>query len=171
MLCGIGFDDPGTSWFSKSKRRGLQSYVRISMINFFKAKPFPFMIESRRGRFNRCFLCERCHSNNLANNSPSRPVRAERWLAWYRDCKKDEQNHVAILLSLVRDGINALQKSRDHIDRRNIIYFQTRELVIHNEESAPCTLMGIETTEKIFRIVVKLRLSGYCSLLSGSIRG
>src|SRR5687768_2728894 len=44
MLCGIGFDAQVAHDFAQEKRRGLQTYMKISAINFFKAKPYSFTI-------------------------------------------------------------------------------------------------------------------------------
>ena len=38
MLCGIGFDAQVAHDFAKEKKRGLQTYIKMSAINFFKAQ-------------------------------------------------------------------------------------------------------------------------------------
>ena len=45
MLCGIGFDAVVAHEFAKQKTRGLQTYIRISTMKFFKSKPYPFEIK------------------------------------------------------------------------------------------------------------------------------
>jgi diacylglycerol kinase family enzyme len=44
-LCGIGFDAEVAHEFAKQKTRGLQTYLRISTMKFFKSKPYPFEIK------------------------------------------------------------------------------------------------------------------------------
>jgi diacylglycerol kinase family enzyme len=47
-------------------------------------------------------------------------------------------------------GINALQQLDDHINRRNVIYFQTKNLKIRNSENAPLHIDGDPTTTTSF---------------------
>ncbi|MES1159912.1 MAG: diacylglycerol kinase family protein, partial [Bacteroidota bacterium] len=44
MLCGIGFDAKVAHEFARQKRRGLKTYVRVSLANFFTSRPYPFRI-------------------------------------------------------------------------------------------------------------------------------
>src|SRR6202012_5552553 len=44
MLSGIGMDGKVAHEFAGQQRRGLQTYVRITMRNFFSARPYPFKI-------------------------------------------------------------------------------------------------------------------------------
>jgi diacylglycerol kinase (ATP) len=39
MLCGIGFDGKVAHEFSLQPKRGLQTYIRVTMRNFFRAEP------------------------------------------------------------------------------------------------------------------------------------
>ena len=53
-------------------------------------------------------------------------------------------------------GINALQQIEDHVNRRNIMYFQARQLKIYNESNAPLHLDGDPVdTAPVFNIRVK----------------
>ena len=47
MLCGLGFDAQVAHDFARQKKRGLQTYIKISAINYFKAKPYSFTIQSK----------------------------------------------------------------------------------------------------------------------------
>jgi diacylglycerol kinase (ATP) len=49
MLCGIGLDGQVAHEFARQKTRGLQTYVRITLANFIKAKPYPFVISLPEG--------------------------------------------------------------------------------------------------------------------------
>lgn len=44
MLCGIGLDGAVAHEFAGQPRRGLRTYIRITMRNFFRARPYPFRI-------------------------------------------------------------------------------------------------------------------------------
>ncbi|MGZ5252860.1 MAG: diacylglycerol/lipid kinase family protein [Flavitalea sp.] len=41
MLCGLGFDAKVAHDFAASPTRGLKTYIKLSTLNFFKAKPYP----------------------------------------------------------------------------------------------------------------------------------
>jgi len=44
MLCGIGFDAKVAHEFARQKKRGLQTYVRVSLAHFFTSRPYSFRI-------------------------------------------------------------------------------------------------------------------------------
>jgi diacylglycerol kinase (ATP) len=44
MLCGIGFDAEVAHEFARQKKRGLQTYIRVSFARFFHASPYRFRI-------------------------------------------------------------------------------------------------------------------------------
>ena len=44
MLCGIGFDAKVAEEFAIQPKRGLQTYIRVTMKNFFSARPYPFRL-------------------------------------------------------------------------------------------------------------------------------
>jgi diacylglycerol kinase family enzyme len=53
-------------------------------------------------------------------------------------------------------GINALQQIDDHVNRRNIIYFQTENIRIHNTENAPLHIDGDPaSTASVFDIRIQ----------------
>lgn len=144
MLCGIGFDAQVAHDFAMSKRRGLQTYIRISAINFFKARTYRFAIESNEKSFESdAFFLSIANSNQFGNNFRIAPQ------ASLRDGLLDivivkKMNKLMLPFSLLGQitGINALQQIDDHINRRNIIYFQTESLKIHNYQDAPLHIDG-----------------------------
>jgi diacylglycerol kinase (ATP) len=152
MLCGIGFDAQVAHDFANAKRRGLQSYIRISAINFFKAKPYPFTIESRERNFDtEAFFITIANSNQFGNNFTIAPK------ASLQDGLLDivivkKMNKLMLPFSILGQitGINALQQLDDHINRRNVIYFQTKNLKIRNSENAPLHIDGDPTTTTSF---------------------
>src|SRR6185437_16612354 len=69
MLCGIGFDASVAHAFAKQKKRGLQTYIKVSTLQFFKAKPFSFEIKLKDGllKTEAFFICI-ANSNQFGNN-------------------------------------------------------------------------------------------------------
>lgn len=49
MLCGIGFDARVAHAFARQDKRGLQTYIRVSLSQFFSARPHLFTIGLPRG--------------------------------------------------------------------------------------------------------------------------
>lgn len=158
MLCGIGFDAQVAHDFSKAARRGLQTYIKISAINFFKAKPFSFCIESKEVTINTeaFFVCV-ANSNQFGNNFTIAPQ------ASLKDGLLDivivkKMNKFMLPFSVLSQvtGINALQHLNDYVDKKNILYFQTNALVINNEDEAPLHIDGDpKSTSSRFEIKVK----------------
>jgi YegS/Rv2252/BmrU family lipid kinase len=158
MLCGIGFDAQVAHDFAKVNKRGLQTYIKISLINFFKAKPYPFTIESKEKTFRtEAFFITIANSNQFGNNFTIAPQ------ASLMDGLLDvvivtRMNKVMLPFSILSQvtGINALQKIDDHIRRKNIIYFQTKNLSIQNTQKAPLHIDGDPaSTNSHFNIQIK----------------
>ena len=158
MLCGIGFDAQVAHDFAKSKTRGLQSYIKISAINFFKARAMPFVIESDNSIIETdAFFISIANSNQFGNNFTIAPQ------ASLIDGLLDivivrKMNKLMLPFSIVGQitGINALQKLEDFIQRKNIMYFQTKSLLIRNPELAPLHIDGDpKASSEQFSITVK----------------
>jgi YegS/Rv2252/BmrU family lipid kinase len=158
MLCGIGFDAQVAHDFAKTKKRGLQTYITISAINYFKARPYRFGIESNEKNFeSEAFFLSIANSNQFGNNFRIAPQ------ASLRDGLLDivivkKMNKLMLPFSILGQitGINALQQIDDHVNRRNIIYFQTERLKIHNHEHAPLHIDGDPvSTASVFDIHIK----------------
>jgi diacylglycerol kinase (ATP) len=152
MLCGIGFDAKVAHDFAKQKKRGLQTYIKVSLINFFKAKSYAFEIILKEKSFNtNAFFISIANSNQFGNNFTIAPK------ASLNDGLLDivvvkKMNKLLLPFSLISQviGINALQKIPHHSAAKNIIYFQTESLIIINNENAPLHIDGDpkETAEK-----------------------
>jgi diacylglycerol kinase (ATP) len=157
MLCGIGFDAQVAHDFAASPTRGLQTYIKISAINFFKAKPFLFHIESKEHQIETeaFFICI-ANGNQFGNNFTIAPQASlQDGLIDVVIVKKMNKFMLPFSIAGQITGINALQNLDDHIDRRNIIYFQTSSLRIHNPELAPLHVDGDpQETSPIFEINV-----------------
>ena len=94
MLCGIGFDAAVAHEFAKQKKRGLQTYIRISTIQFFKSKPYPFeiILKDRILEYGRFFYQRRQQQPVWKSIYDRAQSQSFRWPAGRCDCKEDEQN-------------------------------------------------------------------------------
>jgi diacylglycerol kinase (ATP) len=152
MLCGIGFDAAVAHDFAKQKRRGLQTYIKVSAINFFKAKVYPFEIELAEKSFNTAaFFISIANSNQFGNNFTIAPQ------ASLSDGLLDiviakKMSRLMLPFSILGQvaGINAMQDINDYATKKNIMYFQTPSLTIINRNNAPMHIDGDpkDTAEK-----------------------
>jgi diacylglycerol kinase (ATP) len=138
MLCGIGFDGLVAHEFAKQKRRGLQTYIKVSLTNFFKSKPYAFELKHDGKTFSvQAFLISIANGNQFGNNFTIAPkARLNDGLLDIVVIKK--MNKFMLPFSVLRQvtGINGIQDMREYSEKRNIIYFQTAALTITNTENA-----------------------------------
>jgi len=158
MLCGIGFDAAVAHEFARQKRRGLQTYIKVTALNFFSAKPYAFEIISGENSFSlEAFFISIANSNQFGNNFTIAPG------ASLNDGLLDivivkKMNKLALPFSIISQvtGLNAKQDLTDFHARRNVMYFQTPSLTIINKDDAPLHIDGEPkaTSEKfIIKIV------------------
>ena len=144
MLCGIGFDALVAHEFAREKSRGLQTYIKVSAINFFRAKPYLFEISIKDKTFDTeaFFICV-ANSNQFGNNFTIAPrASLNDGLLDIVIVKKMSKFKLPFsVLSQVR-GVNALQELSDFPGRRDITYLQTDSLIIRNPLLAPLHIDG-----------------------------
>jgi diacylglycerol kinase (ATP) len=158
MLCGIGFDAQVAHDFAKLPKRGLQNYIRLSAINFFKAAPYSFTIESLDQKIEtEAFLLAVANSNQFGNNFTIAPQASlDDGLLDIVIVKK--MNKLMLPLSILGQvtGINAMQDITDFVEEKNIIYFQSRSLKISNPGLAPLHIDGDPAdTDSEFEVNIK----------------
>ena len=144
MLCGIGFDALVAHEFAKQKRRGLQTYIKVSAINFFKARPYHFEIKLKDRSFQtEAFFISIANSNQFGNNFTIAPQ------ASLGDGLLDivivkKMSKFRLAFSMIRQitGINAIQQASDYTNKKSIVYLQTDSLTIHNLNLAPLHIDG-----------------------------
>ena len=155
MLCGIGFDASVAHAFATEKRRGLQTYIKKSLIEYFKAKPYPFVIELPEKKIRtEAFFISIANSNQFGNNFTIAPQ------ASLNDGLLDivivkKMSKLILPFSMISQvtGINALQSAHDYTGEKNIVYLQTPSVNIQNPEMAPLHIDGDpQDTEAEFRI-------------------
>jgi diacylglycerol kinase (ATP) len=143
-LCGIGFDAAVARQFALQKKRGLQTYIKTSIIEFFKATPYHFGIEAGNKSFEvDAFFISIANSNQFGNNFTIAPK------ASLSDGLLDivivkKMSKLMLPFSMISQvtGINAPQPARDYTSDKNIIYLQTPSLTIHNQDNAPLHIDG-----------------------------
>ena len=157
MLCGIGFDALVAHEFAKEKRRGLQTYIKVSAINFFKAKPFLFDIRLKNKSFRtEAFFISIANSNQFGNNFKIAPQASlGDGLLDIVIVKKMSKFMLPFSVISQVTGINAVQQANDYINNKNIVYLQTDALTIGNLSFAPLHVDGDpRDTSDVFKIKI-----------------
>jgi diacylglycerol kinase (ATP) len=141
MLSGIGFDAKVAHEFARSKRRGLWNYVRVTVRNFFKARPYPFELhlndESTRTK---AFFVSIANSNQFGNQFTIAPK------AILSDGLLDivvvqNMNKLQLLLSIFHQ-LRFGDVQEKIFRKEGILYFQTTRLQVMNPGFAPFHIDG-----------------------------
>ena len=152
MLCGLGFDAKVAHDFAQQPKRGLATYVKQVVKNFFSAKKYLFELTLKDQSFSTvAFFVSIANSNQFGNNFTIAPK------ASLSDGLLDivivtNQNKLSLVLKTIGQlrGKNKLQPVTTTIKKKAIIYFQTDQLSISNSSNAPLHIDGdpAETPEK-----------------------
>jgi diacylglycerol kinase (ATP) len=158
MLCGIGFDAQVAHEFAKQKRRGLQTYIKVATIQYFKARPYFFDIDINNESIQTeaYFICI-ANSNQFGNNFTIAPQ------ASLNDGLLDivivkKMSKFVLPFSVISQvtGINAIQSVNEFTNSRNILYLQAAEMTIQNPEMAPLHIDGDPSeTNAVFSIRIQ----------------
>jgi diacylglycerol kinase (ATP) len=160
-LCGIGFDAEVAHEFAKQKTRGLQTYLRISTMKFFKSKPYPFEIKlNDRVIKTDAYFISIANSNQFGNNVTIAP-RASMSDGLLDVVIVRKMNKMilpfSVLLQVV--GNNRLMQVVEYFEEKNIIYVQTDKINIRNPALAPMHIDG-EPTDTSAEI--RIRIIPHC---------
>jgi len=158
MLTGIGFDAKVAHEFAQQAKRGLRKYAILVSKHFFSAKPYHFTIESNGLKFStEAFFISIANSNQFGNNFTIAPK------ALLSDGLLDvvivkKTAKPLLLYNLIKQILaGKLQKMETSL-KLPVIYFQTKQLFIENNNSAPMHIDGdpAETPENLkIKIVPK----------------
>ncbi|TCJ13114.1 diacylglycerol kinase [Flaviaesturariibacter flavus] len=150
MLCGLGFDAQVAHDFANDPRRGLNTYIRKTVSNFFAAKAYPFLLSAGdRELDTQAFFISIANSNQFGNNVTIAPK------ASLSDGLLDivvatRQSKLGLLLHTARQiaGYNEIQNEVIN-EKAGMVYFQTPALDIYNPAHAPLHIDGdpAETAE------------------------
>jgi diacylglycerol kinase (ATP) len=158
MLCGLGFDAKVAHDFAAQSQRGLLTYIKMVVKNFFSAKTYPFEIQLADQSFKTdAYFISIANSNQFGNNFTIAPK------ASLSDGLLDivivtDQKRFGLLLQTLQQvrGKNPLQTNHITVAQKGVIYFQTDKLKIINSSLAPLHIDGdpAETSDR-FQILVK----------------
>ena len=157
MLSGIGFDAQVAHDFANKTKRGLKTYIKVAAFNYFKARPYPFIIRSKQVTIaaDAYFVCI-ANSNQFGNNFTIAPKASlSDGLLDIVVMKKMSKFMLPFSIFSHVAGMNRLQNLSTGVKKRNVIYFQTTELVIENLLFAPLHIDGEPMqTNQVFNIRV-----------------
>ena len=153
MLCGIGFDAQVAHDFALDKKRGLTTYVRQSVKNFFKASPYTFNITVNEKTFStEAFFISIANSNQFGNNFTIAPKASlnDGLLDIIVVKKMSKVRLVWAVLQQIKSGEVRHSEERN-FHEKDVLYFQTDELIIHNPLLAPLHIDGdpVATNKKL----------------------
>ena len=144
MLAGLGFDAKVAHDFTDEPKRGLLTYIKLSLKNFFSMKPHRFEIQMEEIKFETAaYFISIANSNQFGNNFTIAPK------ASLSDGLLDVvivsgQNKMSFILQTLKQlaGWNKLQASSFIQQKKAVIYFQTEKLNIINYSLAPLHIDG-----------------------------
>lgn len=165
MLAGLGFDAKVAHDFAQQPQRGLATYVKEVVRNFFSAGNYSFGLEVGSRKFKTdAFFMSIANSNQFGNNFTIAPK------ASLSDGLLDivivtHRNKLSLLLETFKQvsGRNRLQPETAIDTQKAVIYFQTNRIKIKNYSLAPLHIDGdpaetpdelrIEVKKKCFRLI------------------
>jgi diacylglycerol kinase (ATP) len=166
MLCGIGFDGGVAHQFAREAKRGLRTYVRVTLTHFFRAQCYSFRIEvpGHPSFPVEAFFIDIANGNQFGNNVTIAPH------ADLHDGLLDivivkKASRLRLLLSATRQVLGGYKMTATPVDAgtKKVLYFQTPGLVIANPEGAPLHIDGdpapsagafrIEVVPKAIRLI------------------
>jgi diacylglycerol kinase (ATP) len=153
MLCGLGFDAQVAHDFANDPKRGLTTYIKKTISNFFTAKTYPFVLTTNGKQIKTdALFISIANSNQFGNHFTIAPK------ASLSDGLLDivvmaKQNKLSTLLQAFRQvgGYNQLQKFEVLNENASVLYFQTKEITIENRQLAPMHIDGdpVETVDRL----------------------
>ncbi len=157
MLCGLGFDAQVAHDFANDKRRGLVTYIKKIVQNFFTSTAYPFILSFGKKKMEiDAYFISIANSNQFGNNFTIAPQ------ASLTDGLLDivimtRQNKLNILLQTLMQvsGLNKLQEVEKINENTSVVYFQTKNIRIYNPELAPLHVDG-EPRESEAEIEIKI---------------
>lgn len=165
MLCGLGFDAKVAHDFAQQPKRGLSTYIKQVVKNFFAAHTYSFEITVNKEIFSiEAYFISIANSNQFGNNFTIAPK------ASLNDGLLDivvvnKMNKLTLLFKILKQIRAGEVKilSEEKRDQKGILYFQAKKLVISNSSQAPlhidgepaktATRLNIEIIENAFRLL------------------
>lgn len=145
QITGLGYDAYIAKLFSEERKRGLRTYTKLAVNNFFKVRTYPFEIEWEGGNHlkTEAFILCVSNANQFGNNLKIAPR------ASLEDGALDvvilrKSPKVRILSAFVNHLLFAKKSNLQHSksEKRKIYYFNTKSITIRNPELAPAHTDG-----------------------------
>ncbi len=152
MLCGLGFDAQVAHDFARQKNRGLTTYIKQTIRNFFSAKPYRFEIINKNQRFSvDAYFISIANANQFGNQFTIAPqANLSDGLLDIVIVKK--MSKIKLLLAIVKQIKNGkiAEYNEGSFHKKDVLYFQTSRLLINNTGNAPLHIDGdpAETASK-----------------------
>jgi len=157
MLCGLGFDAQVAHDFAKQKKRGLINYIKLSTINFFKARHYDFeIIMDDRSIYSEAFFLSIANSNQFGNNFTIAPQASmhDGLLDIVVVNKMSKLRMVWSILKQITNGQVRLYEDKKY-HQNHIHYFQAKKIIIKNLQLAPLHIDGDPAeTAPVFEIEI-----------------
>jgi diacylglycerol kinase (ATP) len=155
MLSGLGFDAQVAHDFSNKASRGLMTYTRQTLVNYFTAGTYPFEVAVDKFTFaTDAFFISIANSNQFGNKVTIAPQASlsDGLLDVVIVQKMNKALLPFAILSQLR-GANKTQVLAAEALKKNIVYFQTPSLKIRNWKKAPLHIDGDpKKTAEVFDI-------------------
>lgn len=153
MLCGLGFDAQVAHDFANDPKRGLTTYIKKTISNFFTAKTYPFVLTAngKEIRTDALFITI-ANSNQFGNHFTIAPRASlkDGLLDIVVMTKQTKLNAVLQAFKQVK-GYNKLQEMDTLNEKGSVLYFQTAAIKIENPGLAPMHIDGdpVETKKQL----------------------
>lgn len=144
MLAGLGFDAKVAHDFAKSSSRGLRTYAKEVIRNFFKTKFYKFVIHlNGTDLHTEAFFISVANSNQFGNQFTIAP-QASLCDGMLDIVIVNRQPKLKLLFQTIKQvlGKNRLQPEEAIDSSKPVIYFQTAQLTIENTSRAPIHIDG-----------------------------
>ena len=161
-LCGLGFDAQVSHDFARQAKRGPSTYIKQTIKNFFKAKPYSFKVTANGNTFcTKAFFLSIANSNQFGNRILIAPK------ASLSDGLLDivivnKAGKLGLIFKLIRQILSGKIASVRNTDNA-IHYFHTKKISILNIDNAPFHIDGepmetaphfeVEIIEKAFLLL------------------
>lgn len=165
MLCGLGFDARVAHDFADQPRRGLATYARLVIKNFFSMKPYRFQLQLQHTNIETdAYFISIANSNQFGNNFTIAPKASlsDGLLDIVILTSKNKISFVWQIIKQLAGGNKLLQKEFLGPEaslvkvNKGLMYFQTDKLSILNLSNAPLHVDGDPAeTVSALKIAVK----------------
>ena len=165
MLCGLGFDAKVAHDFAEQSKRGLATYIKQVVKNFFSAKSYSFELTVNDQTFTiDAYFISVANSNQFGNNFTIAP-KASLYDGLLDIVIVTRQSKLSVLVQTLKQisGNNKLQTGIIEEKKKGVIYIQTESLIIRNLSQAPLHIDGdpaetpntlkIEIKKQCFRLI------------------